>query len=123
MAYVERKSTTLTTDGTAGVIGYIPSEGFLNGRLANLIYALGTPPFGSTGTVTITVEATSQPVLTLTAISTAGAFYAPRQSIQSTTAGSTTTGDDYIFLANDRLKVVVANATTGTIGTFSAIVG
>jgi hypothetical protein len=121
MAYTVKKSLTLTTDNTSGATGYLPSEGFLNGSLINIVYHPGSTPFSTNCDVTVTVEGTTQTVLNLVNIS-AFADYVPRQNIQSTTGGSTAAGGVPFVLANERLKVTVSNASTGTSGTFTAIV-
>jgi hypothetical protein len=120
MAYTVKKSLTLTTDNTSGATGYIPSEGFFNGSLINIVYHPGSTPFTTNADVTVTIEGTTQTVLDLVNF-TGFNSYVPRQAIQSTTGGSTTGGVPFV-LANERLKVTVSNASTGTSGTFTAIV-
>lgn len=121
-----RFSVPVTIASTASDVTFMPvgvNDGVtMNGRLGQIVYTAGTVPFTSNADVTITIEATSQIVLQTVNLSTGSQFFCPRQNICTTTGGTTAVGGDYFFLANDRLKITVADATVGNTGTFNAVI-
>lgn len=122
MANFVRASVPITIASTASDVTFLPPTGFLNGKIHNLIYTAGTVPFTSNADITVTVEATSQVVMQTVNLSTGSLTFAPRQSIASTTGGTTAVGGDYFVLANDRLKITVVDATVANTATFAAII-
>lgn len=122
-----RYSVGVTIASTSSDVTYLPTDSAtggasLNGRLAQILYHAGTTPFTSNADVTITIDATSQIVLQTVNLSTGSQSFCPRQLIGTTTGGTTAAGGDYFFLANDRLKITVTDATVGNTGTFSAVI-
>ena len=124
--YAERKTVTITTNGSGVATGYI--EGLV-GRLQTIRYVPdGTKPYAATVDVTITVDQTGQAILAVSDVS--GAFtYAPRQPTHTTAgaaalfAGSGTAVNDHIVLAaGDRIKIVLAQGGDATVGAFHAVV-
>lgn len=121
MGYAERKSVLHTIDATSSA-GYLPSEGFLSGRIVSITHSPGTVPFTSNTDILVTIEGTSQTVAQIVKGSTGAWHYCPRQPIHTTTGGSTAVGGDYFVIAGDRLKIQTSTGTTGTSGTFTVVV-
>ncbi len=115
-----KESVSITIASTAADVTYVPSSGQnLYGRLSSIVYNAGTVPFTSNADVTITIESSSQIVLQTVNLSTGTQMFAPRQNISSTTGGTTAASQDYFVIANDRLKISVADATVANTGTFT----
>ena len=123
--HVERYSTTLTTDASGDVTGYITAPGGITGKLVSLIYAKDS--FANGSTFLITSDATGQALWGETAVN-ASAVRSPRQSTHDTAgaeslyAGGGRPVEDYLFLARDRIKVVVSSGGNAKSGTFTAII-
>lgn len=122
--YVERSTISVTTasDGSATV--YSPVG---RGRIVGIFYVKdGTNPFGTTNTFTMTGETTAQAVLTVTNI-TASTHYRPYQQAQSIVGVGLTlgSGDAYpvgIVLAQERLKIVIAENGHTKLGSFIVVI-
>lgn len=132
MSQAERHRIALTTDTTSGVTAYTTGPG-VTGKIQSIIYYQhATVPFTTTCDLTISVEGTSQVIYSTTGLD-ASEVISPRIPIHNTTgavlasstaaaAGSIATQTDYIYLANDRVKVVVASAGASKQGTVDVIV-
>lgn len=117
MSYVQRLAVTVTTaaDGSATV--YSPT---VTGKLSQIRYVKND--FANGVDFTITSEATGETLWTQTDVN-ASTTKAPRQPVH-TTAGvasvyaSTDGVLDKISLANDRVKIVIADAGDSKVGVF-----
>ena len=114
---VQKKTIALV--GSASGTGTFYSE-VLSGKILSVTYVKpGTNPLEDTLDLTITVEGTAQAVLSLTDVA-ATATHAPRQAVIVNTSAAAllySAGnpvEDYIFMCNDRIKVVIAQAGAAT---------
>lgn len=120
--YVERHPVSLATDSSGNATGYTPH---VSGRVLAVIY--GKVDFANGVDITVTAEATAQPILALTDQNASGTFY-PRQQVHGATGtGLTTDGTrllvEPVVVANDRVKVVVAQGGDTKTGTVTLVVG
>lgn len=114
--YVERKVVSLTADGTGAATGYTPT---VTGRVVGIaIVVPGANGIDNTADFTITAEATGEPIVTITNQNGTGYYY-PRSPTHDT-AGATalyaaagTNVRDAVHVANDRVKIVLAQGGAG----------
>lgn len=126
--HAERHAVTVTTDASGDGVGYTPT---ITGRIINVIYAKPvSTPYDDGVTFAHIVEATGQSVWAEAAVN-ASKTVAPRQpthgvdgtpSYFDDTASPNEPVEDHIFVANDRLKLVVSNGGNTKVGTFYVIV-
>lgn len=122
MSYVQRHVVELTTDASGDATGYTPQ---ITGRVSAIHYV--KTDFADTVDFTITSEATGQSLWTQIN-QTASVVKAPRQpthdgaGVASLYAGSGEPVEDRICLANDRVKIVVANGGDTKTGTFHVVI-
>jgi hypothetical protein len=119
---VERHVISLTTDSGGAATGY---SGTVSGRVLGIVYV--KTDFANGVDFTITAEATGEAILTLTDQNTAAAFY-PRSQVHGPTGTALTldgtrTANEPIYVANDRVKVVVAQGGNAKSGTVHVLVG
>ena len=120
--YAERLDATITTaaDGTATAYIDVPY-----GRIHTLIYT--KTDFDNGVDFTITVDATGEGIWTESNVD-ASKTVAPRQAthdavgVASLYAGSGEPVEDYIVLAKDRIKIVIAAGGNAKTGKFTAII-
>jgi len=117
----QRHVLTLTANGSGAVTGYTP---VLSGRIAQIHYVKNN--YANTVDFVITSEATEDIIWSEENV-TASTVRAPRLP-NCTTAGVATTYAatfpvyvNQFVLAADRVKVVVSNAGSGTVGTFHVV--
>lgn len=120
---VERHVVSLTTNSSGDATGYTPN---VNGRVLGIRYVKND--FANGADFTITADATGESILALTDQNASGSFY-PRVPTH-TTAGAAalyaaggTAVNDRIALANDRVKIVVAQGGDTKTGTVHVIIG
>jgi hypothetical protein len=107
------ESVVITADASGDATGYI---GPLNGLLKYIRYvAHGSTPYTNTVDFTITSETTGAALWSATDVA-ASTTYSPGALISAST-----TQYVQIPLANDRIKIVIAQAGDSKIGTFYAI--
>jgi len=125
---MERVGFTLTTaaDGTATVTSNRP----VNGRVQQIRYVPdGVTPLDTLADLTITGEDSGVPIATLQNIGLAAVGWAPRlpthdlAGAASLYAAGGTAVTDYIAIANERIKVVVAQGGNVKTGQLSIWVG
>ncbi len=128
MSYARRFSTVVTTSTGGAATTYLaPDDETVTGRLVNLIYTKpGSGAFSDGVDFTITSEATGQTLWTQLNVN-ASATVAPTQAAHSTagvalTYNSTEPVTVPIWLAADRIKIVIANGGNTTSGTFTAVI-
>jgi len=120
--YVERQTVAITTasDGSATVY-----SNNVTGRV--LAVVLSISGLDNTADFTITAEATTEAILSLSNTNTNAVYY-PRTAVH-TTAGVAATFDgthgilEPITLANDRVKIVVAQGGATKTGTVYVLIG
>ena len=121
--HVERHSITLTTaaDGSATV--YSPH---VTGRVLGIRVVVGTLDTGTD--LTITAEATGEAIMTVANVAANTSYY-PRVGVNAASDGAAATLDgtrlmrDYVYLANDRVKIIAAQGGNVTTGTVIVIIG
>lgn len=120
--HVERHVVTLTTDASGDVIGYTP---VVSGRVLGVRYV--KTDFANGADITVTAEATGEAILALTDQNASGTFY-PRQQVHGATGtgltyDGTRTMNEPVAVANDRIKIVVAQGGDTKTGTVHVVVG
>lgn len=130
--FVNKGTVTVTTDSSGDGTGYI-SVG--NGRVLSIHYTVtGTPFLEATSPTngfdfTITTEDTLQNLWVETGI-TAAKTVAPRQSVSDLVGAVTYYNDEsdepvveHVYIANERVKIVVANGGSVLTGDFTVLWG
>jgi hypothetical protein len=123
---MKRFKVAVTTAADGSATAYTPR---LSGQLFSVHYVPhGSTPFDNTVDMTITSEATGQSLITRTNVS--AAFVANPRAATSDAAGTAalfasagTAVQDKIALANDRIKIVLAQGGNAKTGTFHFLVG
>jgi hypothetical protein len=120
---VERFSVSVTTAADGSATAYSPT---ITGAISSIAYvADGTNPYAATVDFAITVEATGQGLWTQSDISASGTR-APRQPTHAqdgserfyTGSNASHSVPDLICLANDRVKIVLAQGGNAKVGQF-----
>ncbi len=121
--YAERLSVTLTTDGAQAATGYISVE---YGRLMSIHYV--KDDFTNGVDFTITVDSTGEGLWTESNVD-ASTFRYPRAAVQDIVgvaakfAAAGTNIVEPVFIARDRIKIVIASGGATKSGTFTAVIG
>lgn len=120
MTYVETHEVVVTTDASGDATAYI---GPVNGRLANLIYT--KDDFATGVDFTITAEDTGLGIWTEVDVN-ATKTVAPLQPAHNQSGVVQDTAGDVwespIYLADERIKIVIANGGNAASGTFTAVI-
>jgi hypothetical protein len=113
MSFIQRHVVTVTVDAAGDGIGYSPA---LNGKVSQIRYV--KTDYANGVDFTITAEATGETIWSQLNVN-ASVTVAPRQAIHDTAgvAGLYAAG----ALANDRVKIVVAQGGVSTSGTFHIV--
>lgn len=124
MAYVEQEEVVIETDSSGDGTGYT-SVG--NGKVINVVYTKATSsPYDAGVDFTITAEDTGITIWEEDSVD-ASKTVCPRQAThdkggtEQNTSGDVKLGD--IYLANERVKIVIANGGDTKTGTFTVLVG
>ncbi len=124
--YVRKVSVSITTDSSGDGTGFTP---IVNGRLLSVEFSRpGSGGYDATADFTITTDADAQSLLSVADVS-ASAVWHPRQPTHDTSgvaslyASSGEPVESQIPIANDRLKVVVAQGGDTLAGTFIFRIG
>lgn len=124
--YAERHVVQLTTDAAGAATGYTP---VVTGRVLAVHYVKdGSNPFADGVDFTVTAEATGEAILTLTDQNASGSFY-PRAATHDVAgagalyAAAGTAVRDRIAVANDRVKIVVAQGGDTKVGAVHVVIG
>ena len=121
--WAERKTVTVTVDASGDGIGYTD---MVTGRVLQVRYV--KTDFADGVDFTITAEATGETIWAETNVN-ASATRAPRQATHSTAGAAALYAAggqavlDHVVLANDRVKIVVAQGGVTTSGTFHVLIG
>lgn len=122
MSYIERHVVSVTTDASGDATSYSP---VITGKISAIIYV--KTDFADGVDFTITAEATGETIWAQTDVN-AAAKVAPRQATHSTAgvaalyAAGGAAVLDHICLAQDRVKIVVAQGGNVTSGAFHIVV-
>ena len=122
-----RHDITLTTDASGNATAY---SSVAHGDIRQMRYVPdGSTPLATGADLTITGEGSGLAITTLTDIGTSAVQWAPRQATHtilgaaSLYAAGGTAVTDRIALANERIKVVVAQGGNALTGVLSVWVG
>jgi hypothetical protein len=117
MSYAERHSVAVTTaaDGTA--TAYSPA---ITGRVVSISYV--KTDFADGVDFTITAEATGQSLWTDTNINAAETVYPVQPANLGASGAASTLTEVSIVLANDRVKIVIAQGGNAKTGAFLIVV-
>ncbi len=122
MSYAQRLAAVAVTtaaDGSATAYSEV-----CTGKVSTIRYV--KTDFADNSTITLTSEATGETIWTQTGVN-ASATVAPRQATHSTAgaaalyAAGGAAVNDKIALANDRIKIVIANGGNAKVGTFHIV--
>lgn len=126
MGYVRREQITVTTNASGVSTAYIPADGqpAFNGKLSSISYA--RVDMSTTADFTITADQSGETLWDEDNI-TASKAVAPRQPTHDNVGtaslyAATFPVEDYYRLADDRIKIVLAQAGNVKTGTFTVIV-
>jgi len=123
MSYAERHTVAVTTVADGSATAYSP---VVTGKVSQIRYV--KTDFADGSTFTITSEATGETIWTETGVN-ASATRAPRQATHSTAgaaalyAAAGQAVNDYVRLAQDRVKIVIVNGGNVATGTFHIVMG
>ena len=122
MSYVQRYVVTLTTNSSGAATGYTPT---VTGQISAIHYV--KTDFANGVDFTVTAEATGEAIWSATDAN-ASTVVAPRQASHSTAgaaalyAGGGSAVLVPIHVANDRVKIVIAQGGDTKTGTFHVVV-
>lgn len=120
MAYAERHTVTLTTDASGDAEGFTP---VLTGQVVNVIYTKSN--YADTVDFAITAESTGIGIWTESNV-TASKTVAPTQPANTQVGGALATAGDVqrgpIYVAAERVRIVVDEGGNTTSGTFTVVV-
>jgi hypothetical protein len=121
--FVQRQSITITTDAGGDATAYVAVQ---HGRVLQIHYVKDN--FDNGVDFTITSEATGQTIWTESNVN-ASKTVAPRQATHATDGSASLYAaagepvEDAIALANDRVKIVIAQGGNAKSGTFHVVTG
>jgi hypothetical protein len=124
--FIIREIVTLAVNGSGALTTY---TGKVTGRVLQVSYVVdGTNPLDTGGDFTITTEDTAVPILTITNIGVASVSMAPRQATVSVANAAalyaaTFAVNDCVYVANERIKIVIANGGASKTGQLHILVG
>jgi len=126
MSYAERHMVPVVTNAAGDATGYTP---VVTGRIIAISYIKhGTTPYADTVDFTITSETSGQAVWAELNV-VASKVAAPRQATHDTVgaaalyAAAGAAVRDHIAVAQERVKIIVAQGGDTKTGTFAVIVG
>jgi hypothetical protein len=126
--YCERLTLTLTVDASGDATVYSAQP--VNGRVLQLRYVPdGTNPLATGADLTITGESTGVAVATLVNIGTSAFTTVPRQATHGVDGSASLYAaggepvEDPVYVAGERLKVVVAQGGNAKTGTLHVLIG
>ncbi len=125
--FCQSYAVSVTTDASGDATAYTTAA--VNGRILAVIYtADGTAPYAATVDFVIT-GATSGQIVWDEDNLTASKTVAPRQATHSTAgvaalyAAGGAAVNDYVWIATERIKIVIAGGGNAKVGAFTIIVG
>lgn len=125
--FVERHEVAITVNASGAGTGYTP---IVSGRVLAIRYVPdGTAPYDTGFDATITCDVSALPVITVTNGGTGALSLYPRAatvSVANAAALFASGGEavrDYIPVAGERVKVVIADGGVSTTGKFHVYIG
>ena len=125
---VQRHTVALAVDASGDQTTYTTDN--ITGRVLQIRYVPdASTPLDTGADLTITGETTGTAIITITNIGTSAIAYAPRLAICGITgtaslfAAGGTAVQDQIYIANERVKIVVAQGGASKLGTLYLTVG
>ncbi len=119
MSYCERHDVAVTTSTGGTATEYTP---VINGLVAAVVYASGgASGFASTADFTITTETTGQNIWTQSNVS-AGVTKYPVTAAQIAAGTNSSLTEVPVPIANERVKIAIAQGGNTKTGTFTVIV-
>lgn len=125
MSYAELKELNIVTDGSGDAVAYTP---VVTGKLINIIYTKpGSNPYAAGVDFTITAENSGLNLWTQSDVN-ASATVAPRQPTHDNAGAASlyaATGEpveDNYVLANERVKIVIAQGGDTKTGNFKVVI-
>ena len=121
MSYVQRHTVTVTTDSGGDATAYTPVA---TGRIQTIVYV--KDDYAAGVDFTITVEGTAEGLWTESDVN-ASATRAPRQPTHDAVGAASLYAaagepvEDHVAIANDRVKIVVAQGGDTKSGTFHVV--
>lgn len=121
--YIERHRLTITTDASGDATAYSPT---VTGRVLAIVYT--KTDYDNTADFTISAEATAETIWQESNVN-ASAVRAPRQPTHDTVGAASLYAaagepvEDFIYLANDRVKFVIAQGGNTKSGQFDLLIG
>lgn len=132
MSYFVRDTVALEAAAGTASSNVTDFTGAFTGQIWAVGYYAIAPVFESTFTVTLTLEKTSQTILSGIPVTTSLQWFYPRGQVHNTTGGGTSFGTtglglirDKFSVANERIKIVIdgtSNITTGQSGVCVVVV-
>jgi hypothetical protein len=123
MAYGQPYKLTVTTDASGNATAYVPTDAeggpIVNGKVISVQYT--KIDFADTVDFTITGEDSGEGIWTESNV-TASKIVRPTVLVQDQLGVDTASNRDYVFLANERIKIVIAQGGDTKSGTFRIIV-
>lgn len=127
MSYAERHLVSVTTDASGDATAYTTDN--ITGSIHSIRYVKhGVTPFADTVDFTITGAETGEPILTIANV-TATTTYSPRKATHGVEDGAVAlfaAGGSYVrapvMIANERVKIVVAQGGNAKLGSFYVVV-
>jgi hypothetical protein len=121
--FAERTSVIIEVNADGAGTGYLPVA---SGRVMSLHYT--KDDYANGVDVVVTAEATGEAILSKDNVNASAHFY-PRAAVQDVLGAAAlfaVAGQaivEPVFLANDRIKIVVSSGGVSTSGTFTAVIG
>lgn len=120
--HVERQTVSVTTDGSGDATVYSTN---VTGRILAIRYVKST--FDNGHDFTVTLEGSGESIMVGTDVNATATFY-PRVGVTDATGAAATLDGtrlmrDYVYAANDRVKIVVAQGGAAKAGSYIVVVG
>lgn len=122
---MRRVKVTVTTDGSGNATAYTPR---VAGKIHSVIYVPdGSIPYTNTVDMTITAEATGESIVSRTNVAAGFATYprvgtAAADGTAALFAAGGTAVQDKLAIANDRIKIVLAQGGAAKAGAFHFLI-
>lgn len=117
MSFAQRHNISVTTDSSGAATVYSPAG--LSGRVASIAYV--KTDFADGVDFTITVESTGQSLWTDTNINASEAVYPVAPANLGSSGAASTLTEVPIMIANDRVKIIIAQGGNVKTGTFRLV--
>ncbi len=125
--YAQRLTVPIAVDASGNQTVY---SDLVSGQVLAVYYVVdGTNPLATGADFTITGDLTGAPIITITNIGTSSIGYLPRAATCDATgaaslyAAAGTAVTSPVTLANERIKIVVAQGGTSKVGTLHFVIG